>query len=137
MRETDHHRLSACCDAVRELSGQLIDDGHAQRDVVNALLCELLAFNCDTPEDVERYLNGLLSRFRRNRDTIDAVFSQRAMHCAPAARAGEPPTTLARRATPCYISPHPVRAALRPHVTRTALARGRDRARRGRSARPW
>ena len=80
MSETEQERLSACCDAVRELSGQLMDDGHAQRDVVNALLCELLAFNCDTPADVERYLKGLLVRFRRNRDTIDAAFQQRAVH---------------------------------------------------------
>ncbi len=80
MRDSEHERLTACCDAVRELSGQLMDDGHAQRDVVNALLCELLAFNCDTPEDVERYLNGLLARFRRNRDSIDAAFSRQAVH---------------------------------------------------------
>jgi hypothetical protein len=80
MSEMDKERLSACCEAVRELSGQLMDDGHAQRDVVNALLCELLAFNCDTPADVERYLNGLLERFRRNRATIDEAFGQRAVH---------------------------------------------------------
>ena len=80
MMETNQERLSACCDAVRELSGQLMDNGHAQRYVVNALLCELLAFNCDTPEDVERYLNGLLKRFQRNRPSIDAAFSRSAVH---------------------------------------------------------
>jgi hypothetical protein len=80
MTELDQERLSLCCNAVRELSGQLMDDGHAQRDVVNALLCELLAFNCDTPEDVERYLDGLLSRFRRNRRSINAPFTKRAVH---------------------------------------------------------
>ena len=80
MSNMDHQRLSACCDAIRELSGQLMDDGHAQRDVVNALLCELLAINCDTPSDVERYLSGLLKRFRRNRADIDAAFEARAIH---------------------------------------------------------
>ncbi len=80
MSETEHQHLNACCDAVRELSVQLMGDGHAQRDVVNALLCELLAFNCDTPQEVEHYLNGLLSRFRRNRESIEAAFTQKAMH---------------------------------------------------------
>ena len=80
MTEADQRRLSACCDAVRSLSGELMDDGHAQRDVVNALLCELLAFNCESPADVERYLDGLLSRFRRNRDTITQAFEARAVH---------------------------------------------------------
>lgn len=80
MTEADQLRLSACCEAVRSLSGQLMDDGHAQRDVVNALLCELLAFNCDSPADVERYLDGLLSRFRRNRETITQAFEERAVH---------------------------------------------------------
>ena len=80
MTKTEHQRLSACCDAVRELSGQLMDDGHQQRDVVNALLCELLAFNCDSPAGVERYLDGLLSRFRVNKDTISQAFEQSAVH---------------------------------------------------------
>ena len=80
MAEVEHERLSACCDAVRELSGRLMQDGHAQRDVVNALLCELLAFNCDSPADVERYLSGLLKRFNRNRVIIDAAFEQQAVH---------------------------------------------------------
>lgn len=80
MTEIDHQRLAACCDAVRELSVQLMGDGHAQRDVVNALLCELLSFNCDTPEAVERYLDGLLTRFRRNRESIDAAFTRNAVH---------------------------------------------------------
>ena len=80
MTEVDQQRLSACCDAVRCLSGQLMDDGHEQRDVVNALLCELLAFNCDSPADVERYLDGLLSRFRRNRESITQAFEERAVH---------------------------------------------------------
>jgi hypothetical protein len=80
MSELDHERLSACCDAVRTLSDRLMDDGHERRDVVNALLCELLAFNCDTPEDVERYLDGLLKRFRRNRVSIDAAFQRQAVH---------------------------------------------------------
>ena len=80
MTEVDEQRLSACCDAVRSLSGQLMNDGHEQRDVVNALLCELLAFNCESPADVERYLDGLLSRFRRNRETITQAFEERAVH---------------------------------------------------------
>ena len=78
--ENERERLNACCDAVRELSGQLMSDGHAQRDVVNALLCELLAFNCHTPDDVEQYLNGLLKRFQRHRPSIDAAFAHRALH---------------------------------------------------------
>ena len=80
MTEASQKQLSACCDAVRSLSGQLMDEGHEQRDVVNALLCELLAFNCDSPADVERYLDGLLSRFRRNRATITEAFEARAVH---------------------------------------------------------
>ena len=80
MTEAAQLKLSACCDAVRSLSGQLMDDGHEPRDVVNALLCELLAFNCDSLAQVERYLDGLLSRFRRNRDTITQAFEARAVH---------------------------------------------------------
>jgi hypothetical protein len=80
MRDTDHQRLAACCDAVRELSVQLMGDGHEQRDVANALLCELLAFNCHSPEEVERYLDGLLKRFRRNRTRIEMEFVQKAVH---------------------------------------------------------
>lgn len=80
MADLDQEQLSACCDAVHELSGQLLDNGYARRDVVNALLHELLAFNCDSPAGVERYLNGLLTRFRRNRGSIDAAFSQQAVH---------------------------------------------------------
>jgi len=81
MSNAEHQqRLSACCDAVRELSVQLMGDGHAERDVVNALLCELLAFNCGTPQEVERYLDGLLNRFRRNRKRIEAAFTQQAVH---------------------------------------------------------
>jgi len=80
MPDLDREQLSACCDAVHELSGQLLGDGYARRDVVNALLHELLAFNCDSPEAVERYLSGLLSRFRSNRGSIDAAFSQQAVH---------------------------------------------------------
>ena len=80
MTEADQQRLSACCDAVRSLSGRLMDDGHDRRDVVNALLCELLAFNCESPADVERYLDGLLRRFRRNRETIIQAFEEHAVH---------------------------------------------------------
>lgn len=80
MSEIEQERLSACCDAVRQLSGQLMDDGHAQRDVVNALLCELLAMKCGSPSEVERYLSGLLKRFRLNRSDIDAAFQARAVH---------------------------------------------------------
>ena len=80
MVETEQERLDACCHAIRALSGQLMDDGHAPKDVVNALLCELLAMKCDTPQDVERYLSGLLKRFRLNRDTIEAAFEARAVH---------------------------------------------------------
>lgn len=80
MADLDHERLTACCDAVRELSGQLLHDGHDRRHVVNALLHELLAFNCDSPDGVDRYLSGLLTRFRRHRGSIDAAFSGRAMH---------------------------------------------------------
>jgi hypothetical protein len=40
----------------------------------------LLAFNCDSPDGVDRYLSGLLARFRRNRGSIDAAFSQQAVH---------------------------------------------------------
>jgi hypothetical protein len=80
MSGPDHEQLNACCDAVHALSGQLLDEGHDQRDVANALLHELLAFNCDSPDGVDRYLSGLLARFRRNRGSIDAAFSQQAMH---------------------------------------------------------
>lgn len=80
MSEMEQERLSACCDAIRELSGQLMSDGHARRDVVNALLCELLAIKCDTPAEVESYLSGLLTRFRMNRADIDAAFEARAVH---------------------------------------------------------
>ena len=80
MTEAEQQRLNACCEAVRSLSGELMDNGHAQRDVVNALLCELLIFNCDSPAEVERYLDGLLSRFRRNRDSITQAFEERAVH---------------------------------------------------------
>jgi hypothetical protein len=80
MTDTDHQRLAACCDAVRELSVQLMGDGHEQRDVANALLCELLAFNCHSPEEVESYLDGLLRRFRRNRSRIETEFARKAVH---------------------------------------------------------
>jgi len=80
MSDRDLQQLQACCDAIHELSEQLLDDGHARRDVVNALLCELLAIRCDSPAEVERYLDGLLSRFRRNRASIDAAFEARAVH---------------------------------------------------------
>ncbi len=80
MSESKQEQLSACCDAFRQLSGQLMDNGHAQRDVVNALLCELLAIKCGSPEEVEQYLSGLLKRFRLNRTDIDAAFQARAVH---------------------------------------------------------
>lgn len=80
MSGSDHEPLSECCDAVHALSGQLLNEGHAERDVANALLHELLAFNCDSPEGVDRYLSGLLTRFRRNRGSIDAAFAQQAVH---------------------------------------------------------
>lgn len=80
MSNIDQEQLNACCDAVHELSGRLLEGGHARRDVVNALLHELLAFNCDSPEGVERYLSGLLNRFRIKRSSIEAVFSQQAVH---------------------------------------------------------
>ena len=57
-----------------------MDDGHAQRDVVNALLCELLAIKCGSPAEVEHYLSGLLKRFRLNRADIDAAFQASAVH---------------------------------------------------------
>ena len=76
MSERDKEFLGNCWEAVREVSGRLMDEGYSEKNVANALLCELLAFNCDTPDDVERYLDGLLSRFRRNRTSIQASYSQ-------------------------------------------------------------
>lgn len=76
MKKMEQTYLSNCWDAVRELSGQLMDEGYREKDVANALLCELLAFNCDTPDDVERYLDGLLARFRRNRNSIQQSYTQ-------------------------------------------------------------
>lgn len=76
MKQQEHLHLSNCWDAVREVSGRLMDEGYPEKDVANALLCELLAFNCDTPDDVERYLDGLLARFRRHRGSIQETYSQ-------------------------------------------------------------
>ena len=76
MKSQEKKYLSNCWEAVRNLSGQLMDEGYREKDVANALLCELLAFNCDTPDDVERYLDGLLSRFRRNRTSIQQTYTQ-------------------------------------------------------------
>lgn len=76
MKNHEQEYLSNCWEAVRETSGRLMDEGYREKDVANALLCELLAFNCDTPDDVERYLDGLLSRFRRNRGSIQESYTQ-------------------------------------------------------------
>jgi len=80
MPEVSRQRLDHCTDAFREVAMRLLDEGHAERDVVNAFLCELLAFKCETPDDVEKYLTGLLQNFRRHRDSIQDVYHQRCCH---------------------------------------------------------
>jgi len=80
MQEASRQQLDHCSNAVREVAVRLLDEGHAERDVVNAFLCELLAFKCETPDDVENYLSGLLHKFRRHRDSIQDTYQQRCCH---------------------------------------------------------
>ncbi len=80
MHEVSRQNLDDCSDAVREVAIRLLDEGHAERDVINAFLCELLAFRCETPDDVEAYLSGLLSKFRRHRGSIQNLYSQGCCH---------------------------------------------------------
>jgi len=80
MQEASRQHLDQCSTAVREVALRLLDEGHAQRDVVNAILCELLAIKCETPDDVENYLSALLHNFRRHRSSIQDVYQQSCCH---------------------------------------------------------
>ena len=77
MQEVTRQHLDHCTDAVREVGLRLLDEGHAESDVVNAFLCELLAFKCETPDEVESYLTKLLHNFRRHRDSIEDIYQRR------------------------------------------------------------
>ncbi len=77
MQEASSQCLDDCTDAIREVAVRLLDEGHAEKDVINAFLCELLAFRCETPDDVEAYLTRLLSNFRKHRDSIQGIYQQR------------------------------------------------------------